>query len=68
MVLVGLSITGFYRFFGLSWEFILVIVEFHPHDYLFTYMFFFQEIVLRGNWIIKGVVLVEASSILPLPR
>ena len=29
---------------------------------------FFPEIDLRRNWIIKEVVLVEASSILPLPR
>ena len=34
----------------------------------FTCMFFFQKIVLRRNRIIKEVVLVEASSILPLPR
>ena len=37
-------------------------------DYLFTYMFFFRTIVLRRNQITKEVVLVEASSILPLPR
>ena len=38
-------------------------------DYLFTWLHvFFSDDVLRRNQIIKEVVLVEASSILPLPR
>ena len=51
----------FYRLFGLSWENILT--------WLLVYMttVFFSDDVLRGNWIIKEVVLVEASSVLPLP-
>ncbi len=37
--------------------------------YLFTRLHvFFSDDVLRRNQIIKEVVLVEASSILPLPR
>jgi len=39
-----------YRFFGLSWENILVIVEFYSHDYLFTWLHaFFSDDVLRRN-------------------
>ena len=38
-------------------------------DYYFTWLHvFFSDDVLRRNQIIKEVVLVEASSILPLPR
>ena len=62
------SRRAFYRFFGLSWEFILVIVEFHSHDYLFTYMFFFPGIVLWRNYYIKNVVLFEEKSILVFPE
>ncbi len=41
------------------------------HSYMLSFKHahvFFSEIVLRRNQIIKEVVLVEASSILPLPR
>ncbi len=60
-------LTDLYR---LSWEIILVTsrVTFHI-DYLFTWLHvFFPDDVLWRNQIIKEVVLVEASSILPLPR
>ena len=38
-VLVG----PFHRRFGLSWEYILAIVEFYSRDYLFTRMCFFSR-------------------------
>ena len=38
-----------------------------PCCYSNDYTFFFSDYVLRRNEIIKEVVLVEASSILPLP-
>ena len=37
-------------------------------DYLFTCMFFFQKIVLWGNYLIKNVALFEEKSILVLPE
>ena len=54
----------------LSWEnsILDVRVSIH-HGYFITRVHvFFSDDVLQGNWIIKEVVLVEASSILPLPR
>ena len=58
-------VTDFYRLFGLSWENI-------DHYFRMTIILydhcFFSDDVLRGNQIIKEVALVEASSILPLPR
>ena len=62
-------VTDFYRFFGLSWNHFLVIVEVvFTVDYLFTCMFFFQIIVLRRNCYIKNVVLFEEKSILVFPE
>ncbi len=46
---------------------LLVIVEFYSHDYLFTCMFFFSEIVLWRNRFIKRVELFEEKSILVFP-
>ena len=58
-VLVG-PFTDFSDFLGR----LLVIVEFRSRDYLFTYMFFFPEIVLWRNRFIKRVELFEEKSIL----
>ena len=63
------SVSLYYRPFGLSREIILVIVEVvFTVDYLFTYMFFFSEIVLWGNHLINRVVLFEEKSILAFPE
>ncbi len=64
-VLVG----AFYRVFGLSWERLLVIVEFYSHR-LLVYMttVFFSEIVLWRNYLINRVELFEEKSILVFPE
>ncbi len=47
----------------------LITLFLYSYMLLFTWVLvFFSDDVLRRNSIIKEVVLVEASSILPLPR
>ena len=61
------TFTDFSDFLGRL--FLVIVGVVFTVDYLFTRLHvFFPEIVLRRNWIIKEVVLVEASSIVPLPR
>ena len=58
-------VTDFHRFFGLSWDHFLVIVELYSHLTTCSHIcVFFSDDVLWGNYLIKNVVLFEENSIL----
>ena len=68
VLVLGLFLPNFTDFSDFLGR-LLVAVEFHARDYLFTcVLFFFSEIVLWRNRFIERVELFEEKSILVFPE